>query len=83
MSRDWLLLSPPPSRTTIFRPCKSIINAESRPKRDPQFKHTAAHGFAIAEISGAHAGQAGVHRRLHSFVPKGIKPFVKRNQPAD
>ena len=64
-----------------FFAVQSEINAESRPETDPQFKHAATDGFAIAEIPGAHAGQTRVHRRLHPQVAKGIKPFVKRHQP--
>jgi hypothetical protein len=60
---------------------QSVINTESRAKTYPQLKHAAAHGFAIAEISGANSGQSGVHRRLHPQVAKGIKPFVKRDKP--
>ena len=64
-----------------FLTVQSVINAESQPETDPQFKHAATDGFAIAEISGAHAGQTRVHRRLHPQVAKGIKPFVERHQP--
>lgn len=63
-----------------FLTVQSIINAKSRPKRNSQFKHAAAHGFAIAEISGAHAGQTRIHRCLYSQVAKGIKPLVKRDE---
>jgi hypothetical protein len=59
---------------------KSVIHTESRAKGDSQLKHSAAHGFAIAKISGAHAGQAGIHRHLHSLVAKGIEPLVKRDE---
>ena len=64
-----------------FLTVQSVINAESQPETDPQFKHAATDGFAIAEISGAHASQARVHRRLHPQTAKGIKPLVKRHQP--
>ena len=59
---------------------KSVIYTESRAKGDSQLKHPAAHGFAIAKISGAHAGQAGIHRHLYSLVAKGIEPLVKRDE---
>jgi hypothetical protein len=58
---------------------KSVIHTEPRAKGDSQLKHPATHGFAIAEISGAHTGQTGVHRHLHSLVTKGIEPLVKRD----
>jgi hypothetical protein len=60
---------------------KSVINAQARINHDSQFEHSGAHRLAIAEISCADTGQAGIHRRLHSLVPQGIEPYVKRNQP--
>ena len=80
MSRGWLLLSPPPSKTHDLPPAKSVIHTESRAKGDSQLKHSATHGFAIAEIFGAHPGQASVHRHLHSLVAKRIEPLVKRDE---
>jgi len=59
---------------------KSVIHSESRTKDNSQLKHPAAHGFAIAEISGAHPGQTGIHRHLHSLVTKGIEPPIKRDE---
>jgi len=63
-----------------FLTLHSIINAKSRTKRNAQFKYATARGFAIAEISGAHAGQTRIHRCLHSQIAKGIKPLVKRDE---
>ena len=59
---------------------KSVIHTQPRTKGNSQLKHTAAHGFAVAEVSGAHAGQTGIHRYLHSLVTKGIEPLVKRDE---
>ena len=59
---------------------KSVIHSESRTKDNSQLKHSAAHGFAIAEVSGTHAGETGIHRHLHSLVAKGIEPLVKRDE---
>jgi hypothetical protein len=59
---------------------KSVIHTESRAKGDSQFKHPAAYGFAIAEISGTHTGQTRIHSHLHSLVAKGIEPLVKRDE---
>jgi hypothetical protein len=63
-----------------FPSVQSVINAESRTETDPQFKHAATNGLAIAEIPGAHAGQSRIHRRLHPHVAQGIKPFIKRDE---
>jgi hypothetical protein len=56
-----------------------VINTEARPPRDAQLKHPTAHGFAIAEIPGAHPCQANIHRRLHFSVMEGLELLVKRD----
>jgi len=57
-----------------------VLDAEARPQFNPQFKHAAAHGFEIAEISGAHTRETGIHRRLPFFVAEGIELLVKRDE---
>lgn len=59
---------------------KSATHAEFRAKGDSQLKNPGAHGFAIAEISDARAGQTGIRRHLHSLVVKGIESPVKRDE---
>ncbi len=59
---------------------KSVVNTESRAEIYPQLGHSAAHGLGVAEIPSTHAGQPGIHRRLHSFVAERIEPFVKRDE---
>lgn len=80
MSRAWLRLFPPPASTNDPLAVQPVIDAKARPQINPQFKHAAAHGFEIAKISGAHAGQSGIHRRLPFFVAEGIEPLVKRDK---
>ena len=58
----------------------SVIDAETGAETDSQLKDAAAHGFGVAEVSGAHAGQTSIHRRLHFWLAEGIEPLVKRDQ---
>src|ERR1039457_6015177 len=61
-------------------PVKSVVNAQLRTETDPQLKHAATDGFAIAKISRTHTGQTGIHRRLHPQIAEGVKPLVKRDE---
>lgn len=58
----------------------AVIDPEAGTKIDPQLKDAAADRLVIAKVSGAHAGQPRIHRRLHFLIAQGIEPLVKRDE---